>query len=252
MLNQGVWDEAGDIKQGTEIVAVAGQYRGVTGQVENCQVAVFAAYASKRGRALVDAELYLPKEWVADPGRAAGAGIPPGRRGYVATKGQLAAGMPFAYAAGDEVYGRSPGPAHRDLASRHRIRTRSRLRPAHRRPAGRSSARPGAPARPAVAFGRNRCERAADARLGLGRARQGLGPVSVALGGAGFGALTRAGADVRGRLGLDQLLQQPLGELAHRVGVLRGTQCIEQGQQGRLVQSHRVWCPIVGNLGRSR
>ena len=143
MLNQGVWDEAGvredvrryvtanlgdsdavlvfdetgDIKQGTETVAVARQYTGVTGQVENCQVAVFTAYASKRGQALVDTELYVPKEWVADPVRAARAGIPPERRESVVTKGQLAAGMlaraiaagmPFAYVAGDEVYGRSP------------------------------------------------------------------------------------------------------------------------------------------------
>lgn len=112
-----VFDETGDIKQGTETVAVARQYTGVTGQVENCQVAVFAAYASRQGQALVDAELYVPKEWVADPERALRAGIPPERRERVVTKGQLAAdmlaraiaaGMPFAYVAGDEVYGRSP------------------------------------------------------------------------------------------------------------------------------------------------
>ena len=46
--------------------------------MENCQVAVFAAYASKRGRALVDAELYLPKEWVAAPGAPRGPGSRPG------------------------------------------------------------------------------------------------------------------------------------------------------------------------------
>jgi SRSO17 transposase len=112
-----VFDETGDIKQGTESVAVARQYTGVTGQVENCQVAVFACYASRLGQALVDAELYVPKDWVADQERAARAGIPPERRAKVVTKGQLAvamlaraieAGMAFAYGAGDEVYGRSP------------------------------------------------------------------------------------------------------------------------------------------------
>ena len=143
MLNQGVWDEAGvredvrgyvaanlgdasgvvvfdetgDIKQGTETVGVARQYTGVTGQVENCQVAVFAAYVSERGRALVDTELYLPSEFALDPARCRRAGVPPERCGRVVTKGQLAAGMferavsagmAFGYVAGDEVYGRSP------------------------------------------------------------------------------------------------------------------------------------------------
>ena len=143
MLNQGVWDEAGvredvrgyvaanlgdasgvlvfdetgDIKQGTETVGVARQYTGVTGQVENCQVAVFAAYVSDRGRALVDTELYLPREFALDATRCRRAGVPDQRRGVVVTKGRLAAtmlaralsaGMAFGYVAGDEVYGRSP------------------------------------------------------------------------------------------------------------------------------------------------
>jgi SRSO17 transposase len=112
-----VFDETGDIKQGRESVATARQYTGVTGQVENYQIAVFAGYHSKRGQALVDAELYVPKEWVGDPERAMRAGIPPERRATVSTKGQLAVvmlqralagGMPFSYVAGDEVYGRSP------------------------------------------------------------------------------------------------------------------------------------------------
>lgn len=45
-----VFDETGDIKQGTDTVAVARPYTGVTGQVENCQVAVFAAYVSTHGQ----------------------------------------------------------------------------------------------------------------------------------------------------------------------------------------------------------
>ena len=56
-----VFDETGDIKKGCHTVGVARQYTGVTGQVENCQVSVHAAYVSCRGQALVDAELYLPK-----------------------------------------------------------------------------------------------------------------------------------------------------------------------------------------------
>ena len=111
-----VFDETGDIKQGRHTVGVARQYTGVTGQVENCQVSVHAAYVSARGQALVDVELYLPKAFALDPVRCAEAGVPAHRAGVVVTKGDLAvemlhravaAGMPFGYVAGDEVYGRS-------------------------------------------------------------------------------------------------------------------------------------------------
>ncbi len=111
-----VFDETGDIKQGSHTVGVARQYTGVTGQVENCQVSVHAAYVSSRGQALVDVELYLPKAFALDPARCAEAGVPPERAGVVVTKGDLAvemfhravaAGMPFGYVAGDEIYGRS-------------------------------------------------------------------------------------------------------------------------------------------------
>lgn len=97
-------------------MGVARQYTGVTGQVENCQVAVFAAYVSPKGHALVDTGLYLPESFALDDARCERAGVPAERRGAVVPKGDLAAlmleralaaGMPFAYAAGDEVYGRS-------------------------------------------------------------------------------------------------------------------------------------------------
>lgn len=110
-----VFDETGDIKKGSHTVGVARQYTGVTGQVENCQVSVHAAYVSSRGQALVDVELYLPKAFALDPQRCAEAGVPAERAGVVVTKGELAvrmfhravaAGMPFGYVAGDEVYGR--------------------------------------------------------------------------------------------------------------------------------------------------
>ena len=45
-----VFDETGDIKKGCHTVGVARQYTGVTGQVENCQVSVHAAYVSCRDR----------------------------------------------------------------------------------------------------------------------------------------------------------------------------------------------------------
>ena len=76
-----VFDETGDIKKGCHTVGVARQYTGVTGQVENCQVSVHAAYVSCRGQALVDAELYLPKAFALDLQRCAEAGVPAQRAG---------------------------------------------------------------------------------------------------------------------------------------------------------------------------
>lgn len=69
-------DETGFIKKGTKSAGVQRQYSGTAGRIENCQLGVFLAYASPLGRALIDAELYLPKSWLADRRRCAQAGIP--------------------------------------------------------------------------------------------------------------------------------------------------------------------------------
>jgi SRSO17 transposase len=47
-------DESGFAKKGADSVGVARQYCGSLGKVDNCQVGVFAAYASHAGYALVD------------------------------------------------------------------------------------------------------------------------------------------------------------------------------------------------------
>jgi SRSO17 transposase len=52
------------------------QYTGTAGRIENAQVGVFLAYASPRGRALIDRRLYLPRRWTDDPPRCAAAGVP--------------------------------------------------------------------------------------------------------------------------------------------------------------------------------
>jgi SRSO17 transposase len=105
-------DETGFVKKGTKSAGVARQYSGTAGRIENSQVGVFLAYASDRGRALVDRELYLPKEWIADRDRCAAAGIPDDL-GF-ATKPELAqrmveralaAKIPFAWFTADEAYG---------------------------------------------------------------------------------------------------------------------------------------------------
>jgi SRSO17 transposase len=56
-------DESGFPTKGQDSVGVARQYGGTLGKVENCQVGVFAAYASPHGYALVDQQLFLPEPW---------------------------------------------------------------------------------------------------------------------------------------------------------------------------------------------
>ena len=105
-------DETGFLKQGAKSAGVQRQYSGTAGRIENCQVGVFLAYASGKGRALVDRELYLPAEWASDPARRAEAHVPE-QVGF-ATKPQLAqqllaraldAGVPAGWVTADEVYG---------------------------------------------------------------------------------------------------------------------------------------------------
>jgi SRSO17 transposase len=97
-------------------VGVARQYSGTAGRVENCQVGVFAAYASRWGQALIDRQLYLPKEWAEDEVRRDGASVPP--EVAFATKPALAremiaraleAGLPCAWGLGDAVTGSDDG-----------------------------------------------------------------------------------------------------------------------------------------------
>ena len=70
-----VADETGDLKQGTRTVGVHRKYTGTAGRIENCQVAVFLAYATSRGHGLINRALYLPRSWVDDPDRCAAAGV---------------------------------------------------------------------------------------------------------------------------------------------------------------------------------
>ena len=71
-----VVDETGFVKKGTHSVGVARQYSGTAGRVENAQVGVFLAYASRYGQALIDRRLYLPEAWAGDGERRAKAGVP--------------------------------------------------------------------------------------------------------------------------------------------------------------------------------
>jgi SRSO17 transposase len=71
-----VVDETGFLKKGTTSVGVQRQYSGTAGKVDNCQLGVFLAYASRTGRAFLDRELYLPRAWTDDPQRCGAAWVP--------------------------------------------------------------------------------------------------------------------------------------------------------------------------------
>jgi SRSO17 transposase len=107
-----VLDETGFIKKGTKSVGVKRQYSGTAGRIENCQIGVFATYASSKGHTFIDRELYLPREWLDEPDRLQAAQVPPDTE--FATKPELArrmlarlgaAQVPFGWVSGDEVYG---------------------------------------------------------------------------------------------------------------------------------------------------
>src|SRR5215216_5814463 len=105
-------DETGFLKKGEHSVGVARQYSGTAGRIENAQIGVFLAYASGKGHALIDRELYLPEAWCEAPDTRAEAAIPD--EVAFATKPALAgqmigraldAGLPCAWVLGDEIYG---------------------------------------------------------------------------------------------------------------------------------------------------
>ena len=109
-------DDTGFVKKGVRSAGVQRQYSGTAGKVENCQIGTFLAYATPKGRALIDRELYLPKSWTDDRQRCERAAVP----GDVAfaTKPQqartmieraVAAKVPFAWFTADEAFGQNPG-----------------------------------------------------------------------------------------------------------------------------------------------
>jgi SRSO17 transposase len=110
-----ICDETGFVKKGRASAGVQRQYTGTAGRIENSQVAVFLSYASRRGRALIDRRLYVPRSWIEDTDRRQEAGIPDDLA--FATKPQLAwhmiaaavaAGITVDFVTGDECYGRDP------------------------------------------------------------------------------------------------------------------------------------------------
>jgi len=110
-------DETSFPKQGRHSAGVKPQWCGCTGQVENCQVGVFLSLVTATGHTLIDRELYLPADWIADRPRCQQAGIPQ-TRGFL-TKPELAALMltrflqacpsvAITWVVADSIYGGNP------------------------------------------------------------------------------------------------------------------------------------------------
>ncbi|MEU7769313.1 IS701 family transposase [Nocardia sp. NPDC049190] len=99
-------------KKGVKSAGVQRRYSSTAGRVENCQLGVFCAYTSSKGRTLIDRELYLPKSWTEDRQRCRRAAVPD--EVAFATEATLAehmlaraldAGVPARWVTADETYG---------------------------------------------------------------------------------------------------------------------------------------------------
>jgi SRSO17 transposase len=107
-----VLDPSAFPKKGDESCGVARQWCGRLGKVENCQAGVFLAYASRRGKALLDARLYLDQDWAASAARRAKTQVPADVT--FAAKWRLGlelldrarADLPCGWVAGDDEFGR--------------------------------------------------------------------------------------------------------------------------------------------------
>lgn len=108
-----ILDESGWVKKGYKSVGVGHQYCGNVGKNANCQVAVFACLSNGDFASMVDARLYLPKDWSDNHDRCDEAKIPKGKSIFK-TKLELAAdivrhlieqGITFEFISADGYYG---------------------------------------------------------------------------------------------------------------------------------------------------
>jgi SRSO17 transposase len=110
-------DESGHPKKGSKTACVHRDYCGATGKIDNCVMTVHLCYASFDGqfRAMLDSEIYLPKEGWNDPERRKEAGIPDSvvyRPKYEIAQEELAHaqlnGVHFGWVTADEWYAEKP------------------------------------------------------------------------------------------------------------------------------------------------
>jgi SRSO17 transposase len=112
-----ILDESGFSKKGKHSAGVGRQWNGRLGKVDNCQVGVFAALCRGNAATLVQAQLYLPKDWTDDPKRCAKAGIPEAKRSFRSksticlemVRHTRMLGIRYAWVGADAGYGKEPG-----------------------------------------------------------------------------------------------------------------------------------------------
>ena len=115
-----VFDPSAFPKKGKQSVGVGRQWCGRLGKIDNCQVAVYMGYASRKEHALIDTRLYLPRAWASDRRRRKAAGVPKEVRFQTRHEQALemlaehGRALPHAWIAGDDEMGRSTG-FRRDL-----------------------------------------------------------------------------------------------------------------------------------------
>jgi SRSO17 transposase len=112
----GIIDESGHPKKGKETACVHRQYCGASGKLDNCVMSVHLCYAGFDGkfRAMLDSDLYLPKEgW--DDERRRKAGIPESavyrakhEMGLEQVRRAAANGVHFGWIIADSWYGEKP------------------------------------------------------------------------------------------------------------------------------------------------
>ena len=113
-----IFDESGFVKKGNDSAGVSRQYCGSIGKVENCQVGVFSAYASRHGYCFLGSRLFIPEKWFGESYTKRRVKCQFPTEVFFKTKPQLAVEMlneivredviPFRYVVADAIYGDSP------------------------------------------------------------------------------------------------------------------------------------------------
>lgn len=92
---------------------LARQYAGVSGKVDNCQVAVYCSLCNQENATLIDTSLFLPQKWIDEKQRCDKAHIPESEQIFE-TKPEMALSMiksnlrldvKFDWIGGDGLYG---------------------------------------------------------------------------------------------------------------------------------------------------
>jgi SRSO17 transposase len=108
-----VLDPSGFAKTGDASCGVARQWCGRLGKVENCQVGVFLTYATAKGYAPLDRQLYVPREWAGDDERRKETHVPEAVtfqetwRIGLDLLDRSGPDVPFGWVAGDDEFGRA-------------------------------------------------------------------------------------------------------------------------------------------------